>query len=242
MKKLFVGMLIASTITATAQTKKAVPATKPTPAKAPAQVAAPVLKNITDSASYAIGLSVANFYTQQGLTDINANIVAMAIKDVLGKKKVLMNDSEANSTMMSLMNKAQENKNSANINNGVAFLASNKNKEGVKTTESGLQYEVMKEGTGPKPTETDSVTVNYVGTLINGEEFDNSYKRGEPITFPLNGVIKGWTEGVQLMTEGSKYKFYIPHELGYGTRDVSSIPGGSVLIFEVELLKVGGQK
>jgi FKBP-type peptidyl-prolyl cis-trans isomerase len=122
---------------------------------------------------------------------------------------------------------------------GENFLAANKKKAGVKTTASGLQYEVIREGTGPKPTAQDTVTVNYAGTLINGTEFDNSYKRGEPITFPLRGVIAGWTEGLQLMSTGAKYKFYIPHQLAYGTNDVGTIPAGSVLVFEVELLKIG---
>jgi FKBP-type peptidyl-prolyl cis-trans isomerase len=140
--------------------------------------------------------------------------------------------------MMKYMNQAQEAKAKGNIEAGEKFLAQNKNKPGVKTTASGLQYEVLKEGNGPKPIATDTVTVHYAGTLMNGEEFDNSYKRGEPISLPLNGVIRGWTEGLQLMTAGSKYKFYIPYQLGYGTQAAGSIPPGSVLIFEVELVKI----
>lgn len=244
MKKLFVGVLMVSAFAANAQTNKPAVAKKPattSTTKAPAPAPKPVLKNLTDSASYAIGISVANFYTQQGMEKINAEVVAQAIKDVIGKKTVLMNDMEANNTMMKIMTQAQENKAAGSIKAGRDFLAQNKNKPGVKTTESGLQYEVLQQGTGVKPNEEDSVTVNYVGTLLNGEEFDNSYKRGEPITFPLNQVIRGWTEGVQLMPTGSKYKFYIPHELAYGTRETGNIPAGSVLIFEVELLKVNGK-
>ena len=120
----------------------------------------------------------------------------------------------------------------------MAFLEQNKTRPGVKTTASGLQYEVVKEGTGPKPGPTDSVTCNYKGTLINGTEFDNSYTRGEPITFPLNRVIPGWTEALQLMTVGSTYKFYIPYNLAYGVNDNGPIPGGSALVFQVDLLDV----
>jgi FKBP-type peptidyl-prolyl cis-trans isomerase FklB len=114
----------------------------------------------------------------------------------------------------------------------------------VHTTASGLQYEVIRQGTGPKPAITDSVEVNYAGTLINGSEFDNSYKRGQSITFAVRGVISGWIEALQLMPAGSKYKLYIPYQLGYGTNDMGngSIPGGSVLIFEVELLRVVGKQ
>jgi FKBP-type peptidyl-prolyl cis-trans isomerase FklB len=145
---------------------------------------------------------------------------------------------------MTLMNQKQEAKSKTTIVEGQKFLAQNKNKPGVQTTASGLQYEVITQGTGPKPTVNDSVEVNYVGTLINGNEFDNSYKRGQSITFLVTGVIKGWTEALQLMNAGSKYKLYIPYELAYGTNDVGngSIPGGSVLVFEVELLRVVGKQ
>ena len=200
------------------------------------------LKTLNDSASYAIGVSVASFYSQQGVTQLNASLVAKAINDVLGKKTVLLNDHQANSVMMKYMTQAQESKAKPNIVAGQKFLAQNKTKAGVKTTASGLQYEVIKEGTGSKPTTADTVTVHYVGTLINGNEFDNSLKRGEPISFPVTGVIRGWTEALQLMPEGSKYKLYIPHELAYGPNDNGPIPGGSVLIFEVELLKVSGKQ
>jgi FKBP-type peptidyl-prolyl cis-trans isomerase FkpA len=121
---------------------------------------------------------------------------------------------------------------------GIAFLDENAKKEGVISTETGLQYEIISEGEGAKPLATDTVEVHYKGTLLDGTEFDSSYSRGEPISFPLNRVIKGWTEGVQLMAEGSKFKFYIPSELAYGERDLGEIPANSTLIFEVELLKV----
>jgi len=125
------------------------------------------------------------------------------------------------------------------LEKGEAFLKQNATKEGVKTTASGLQYKVLTEGTGKSPKATDTVTVNYRGTLIDGTEFDSSYKRGEPISFPLNGVIPGWTEGVQLMKEGSKYQFTIPSKLAYGSRGAGGVIGpDETLIFEVELLKV----
>ena len=124
---------------------------------------------------------------------------------------------------------------------GDEFLAKNKVKTGVKTTASGLQYEVITEGTGAMPKATDVVTVNYRGTLLNGEEFDSSYKRNEPTTFGLNRVISGWTEGLQLMKEGAKYRFFIPYDLAYGDREMGMITPFSTLIFEIELIKIGGE-
>jgi FKBP-type peptidyl-prolyl cis-trans isomerase len=236
MKKVFVITAAFVSLTAAAQ-KKPVPVKKPT-----TPVAANPLKNINDSVSYAIGVSVASFYSQQGVSNLNAALVSKAINDVLGKKKILLSDQQANAVMMQYMTRAQEAKSKPNIDAGQKFLAQNKTKSGIKTTASGLQYEVIKEGTGPKPTEADTVTVHYIGTLINGTEFDNSFKRGEPISFPVTGVIRGWTEALQLMPEGSKYKLYIPHQLAYGPNDNGPIPGGSVLVFEVELLKVNGTK
>lgn len=245
MKQTLVAALLLTAAAASAQTKKPSTPAKPAAAKAAAKPATPTdaaLKTLADSASYAIGISVANFYTQQGMSSINSKIVARAIEDVLGKKSVLLSDQQANMVMMQLMTQAQESKAQAQIQAGAQFLAENKKRPGVQTTASGLQYEVLQQGTGVKPTETDTVTVNYVGTLINGQEFDNSYKRGKPISFPLNGVIRGWTEGVQLMATGSKYKFYIPYQLGYGTNEAGTIPPGSTLVFEVELLEVNGKK
>lgn len=137
-------------------------------------------------------------------------------------------------TSMNHQKAAQE-----NIRLGNEFLAQNKNQEGVKTTASGLQYQVLQQGTGTvHPKASDTVTVHYHGTLIDGTVFDSSVERGEPIVFPLNRVIPGWTEGVQLMVEGDKYRFFIPSELAYGNRSTGKIGGGSVLIFDVELLKI----
>lgn len=244
MKQKLIAALLLSSVAASAQVKKTAPAAKPV-AKTAAKPAAPAtaaLRTINDSASYAIGVSVANFYSQQGLSNINTKVVARAIEDVLAKKGVLLSDQQCNQVMMQIMTRAQDQKAQVHIQAGEKFLAENKTKPGIQTTPSGLQYEVLTQGTGVKPLATDTVKVNYRGTLLNGEEFDNSYKRGQPISFPLNGVIAGWTEGVQLMSTGSKYRFFIPHTLGYGTNEAGSIPAGSTLVFEVELLEVNGKK
>jgi len=232
-KTLFVVTLFCS-MAAVAQ-KKPVPAKKPV---APVSV----LKNVVDSASYAIGVSIANFYKQQGLKQLNASLVSKAITDILSGKKALMDDAQCNTVMMRYINQASESKAKPNIEAGKKFLAQNKTKAGIKTTPSGLQYEVVVAGTGPKPTANDSVTCHYAGTLIDGTEFDNSYKRGQPITFAVTGVIKGWTEALQLMPMGSKYRLYIPQQLAYGTNDMGNIPAGSVLLFEVELLDIPTKK
>ncbi|HUP13246.1 MAG TPA: FKBP-type peptidyl-prolyl cis-trans isomerase, partial [Niastella sp.] len=200
-----------------------------------------VLKTLNDSVSYAVGVSAASFYKQQGTGRLNGAIVAKAINDIGSNKKPLLTDAEANECMMRYINQAQQAKSGPNIAKGEAFLATNKGKAGVKTTPSGLQYEVITQGTGPMPTANDTVVCHYRGTLIDGTEFDNSYKRGEPITFPVGGVIRGWTEALQLMPVGSKYKLYIPQQLAYGPNDYDKIPGGSVLIFDVELLEVKGK-
>ena len=184
---------------------------------------------------------MASFYKQQGITGIKSSIVAQAINDVAANKKTLLSEDLCNNVMMKYVNQAQEAKWAPNIKAGETFLAANKSKTGIKTTASGLQYEVFTQGTGARPTATDSVVCHYRGTLIDGTEFDNSYKRREPITFAVGGVIRGWTEALQLMPAGSKYKLYIPQELAYGTNDMGTIPAGSVLIFDIELLEVKGK-
>jgi FKBP-type peptidyl-prolyl cis-trans isomerase FklB len=197
-----------------------------------------ILKSLNDSASYAIGVSVGNYYKQQGVSKLNSSLITKAINDIMGGKKALLDDAAANSLMNRFMTQIQQNKSKGAIDSGQQFLAKNKSKAGVKTTASGLQYEVITQGTGEKPTAEDSVTCHYKGTLLSGKVFDNSYDRGQPITFALNRVIPGWTEGVQLMSVGSKYKFYVPYTLGYGAFDYGPIPGGSMLTFEVELLGI----
>jgi FKBP-type peptidyl-prolyl cis-trans isomerase len=242
MKKILILVIMTGAVTlANAQTpNKTTTRTPPKPVVNP-------LKTLNDSASYAVGLSVANFYKQQGITKLNSALVTRAINDVFGNKKPLFDDQAANACMNTYMSKVQEQKSRGAIDSGEAFLKKNISKPGVKTTPSGLQYEVLREGpaadqpipadkVGMKPLATDSVTCHYRGTLLNGAPFDDSYSRGQPITFFLKGVIPGWTEGLQLMTVGSKYKFYVPYTLGYGAFDYGPIPGGSMLTFEVELL------
>ena len=192
-----------------------------------------VLKTHNDSLSYAIGLSVANFYRQQGVK-LNTAIVTKACNDVLEKKKPLLSDDQANLVFMCHSNPQI----CVNVKEGERFLVQNKKNSNLKVTPSGLQYEVVTQGSGPRPIATDTVVVNYRGTLTNGTEFDNSYKRGEPTSFAVNRVIQGWTEALLLMPKGSKYKLYIPYQLGYGLNDMQAIPGGSVLVFEVELLDI----
>jgi FKBP-type peptidyl-prolyl cis-trans isomerase len=195
-------------------------------------------KNLADSASYAIGLSVASFYKQQGIVGLNNNLVTKAMNDVMNNANPALTYEAANNAIISYQTKLSLVKSKPNIEIGEKFLASCKTKSNIKSTPSGLQYEVITQGTGIKPTAADSVTCHYKGTFVDGREFDNSFSRGEPITFSLANVIKGWTEGLQLMNEGSKYKLYVPYTLGYGPSDYQSIPGGSALIFEIELIKV----
>jgi len=232
MKKVLMFIIVLISIeTMTAQTN---PVSKPISTKPPVIV----LKTLNDSASYAVGMSVANFYKQQGVSKLNAAIVSQAINDILGGKKPLCDDGTANLIMNRYMSKLQEEKSKSIIAEGQKFLTQNKLRSEVKTTASGLQYEILRKGEGIKPTGTDSVVCHYRGTFLNGSGFDNSYDRGEPITFAVQGVIPGWTEGLQLMNKGAKYKFYVPYNLGYGVFDYGNIPGGSMLIFEVELLDI----
>ena len=204
------------------------------------QTAAPAvaLKTTQDSLSYAIGLSLANFYKQQGITNISTALVVRAVNDVKNNKP-LLNDQQAQSCITGFMQKAQTEKASGNIKIGQEFLAANKKKPGVVTTASGLQYLVMKTGAGPKPALTDMVRVHYHGTLIDGKVFDSSVERGQPIELNVNGVIPGWTEALQLMPVGSKWKLFIPANLAYGDRQAGPmITPGSTLIFDVELLDI----
>ena len=200
----------------------------------------PVLKTSNDSLSYVLGEVAAFNLIQQGLGDvkINSTHFTRALNDILGKKKTLLDDVTANTLLTNYMTKIQEKKSKTVIEEGEKFLAQNKLKPGVITTASGLQYEVITEGTGIKPTAIDTFVAHYRGTLLNGTEFDASYNRGQPLTYPVNKVVPGWIEGLQLMAVGSKYKFYIPYNLGYGVNGNGQIPGGAMLIFELELLDV----
>jgi FKBP-type peptidyl-prolyl cis-trans isomerase FklB len=196
------------------------------------------LKDQKDKVSYSIGLQI-GFNLSRQKVDISPEVLASGIKDALAGKPQLNPDQikEVMSTFEKDMEQKQKQAGDKNKAEGAKFLEENKKKEGVKTTASGLQYKVLKDGNGAQPKATDTVTVNYRGTLINGTEFDSSYKRGQPATFPVNGVIKGWTEALQLMKVGSKYQLFIPSDLAYGERSVSpDLAANSTLIFEVELL------
>jgi len=182
--------------------------------------------------------------------EVDPAILTQGLKDALAGGNTLMTDEEARSTLTQLqedLRKKQEAKmqqaGEENKKDGEAFLAANKAKADVVTLPSGLQYKILKAGTGPKPTATDSVVCNYRGTLIDGKEFDSSYKRGQPATFPVNGVIKGWTEALQLMPVGSKWQLFVPSDLAYGARGAGADIGpNATLIFEVELLSIQGKE
>ena len=191
------------------------------------------LKTQKDKLGYAIGVDIGNSFKKSGI-DIDPDILVRGIKDVLAGRTPLMTDLEVRETIMA----AQRDIQAKRIEKNKAFLAENKKKQGVKVLPSGLQYKVITEGKGKKPKATDTVTVNYKGTLIDGTEFDSSYKRGQPATFPVNGVIKGWIEALQLMKEGSKWQLVIPADLAYGEQGRPGLPPNSVLIFEVELISV----
>lgn len=244
MKKILFAFVLLHGAIAVGQTKKpsvATPAKKTSPATVKpvaSNPAAPILKNEIDSVSYALGVSLAAYYQSQGVTKLNGALLGTAVNDLLNARTTLLDNNISNTLLNSYMTRLQSEKSKQNKEAGEKFLAENKKRTGVITTESGLQYEIITAGTGESPTATDSVTCHYRGTFIDGRGFDNSYDRGQPITFPLNGVIKGWTEGLQLMKVGAKYKFYIPFQLGYGEYDYMSIPGGSALLFEVELIDV----
>src|SRR6058998_772854 len=198
----------------------------------------PQLKDQKDKVSYSIGMQI-GFNLGRQKVDVNPDVLAAGIKDAIAGKPQLTPDQVKD--IMAQFEKDMEQKQKQlgekNKTEGTKFLEENKKKAGVKTTASGLQYKVLKEGNGAQPKATDTVTVNYRGTLINGTEFDSSYKRGQPATFPVNGVIKCWTEALQLMKVGSKYQVVVPSNLAYGERSVSpEIGPNATLIFEVELL------
>jgi FKBP-type peptidyl-prolyl cis-trans isomerase FklB len=252
---LLAGLLAGSIVMSYGQTSTPAPATKPA-AKKPATAtgksttakpatAAPALNTTKDKVSYAIGADLGNKLKTSSI-DIDPDILTRALKDVLTGAKTAMNDEEIRTTLTDLTKDLQakqatlnKEKSDKNKKEGEAFLAANKSKEGVVALPSGLQYKIIKAGTGPKPTAADTVVCNYKGTLIDGKEFDSSYKRGQPATFPVGGVIKGWTEALQLMPVGSTWQLFIPADLAYGDRQAGpDITPGATLVFEVELMSI----
>ena len=192
-----------------------------------------------DKISYALGLSMGQNLMSSGVESLNYQDLAAGIEDVLTHQQPKISYQEAQQVLNTFFQELEQKIAGAAKAEGEKFLAENAKREGVKVTASGLQYEILEPSLGQKPKATDTVRVHYEGTLIDGTVFDSSYRRGESITFPLNGVIKGWTEGLQLMSIGSKYKFFIPYQLAYGERGAGqSIPPYAALIFTVELLGI----
>lgn len=256
-KPLLLATFVVGSIALTyGQTTTPAPAPK-APAKKPATsgaakattakpaTAAPALTTKKEKVSYAIGADLGGKLKSSSI-DVDPNILTRALKDSLTGAKSAMTDDEIRATLSDLTKDMQAkqatlNKEKADKNKqeGEAFLTANKTKEGVVALPSGLQYKIIKAGTGPKPTAADTVVCNYKGTLIDGKEFDSSYKRGQPATFPVGGVIKGWTEALQLMSVGSTWQLFIPADLAYGDRQAGpDITPGSTLVFEVELVSI----
>ena len=191
-----------------------------------------------DKLSYSLGLGIGRQLSQLGAKNINIDDFAQSIKDALSGKEPAVSDEEAQQIVNEFFVEQEKVKSAAAKAEGENFLAENGKKDGVVTLPSGLQYTVLREGNGKRPSATDTVECDYEGTLINGQVFDSSYRRGEHATFPLNQVIAGWTEGLQLMQEGAKYRFFIPYNLAYGERGAGqAIPPYAALIFDVELHK-----
>jgi FKBP-type peptidyl-prolyl cis-trans isomerase FklB len=203
------------------------------------------LKDEKDKVSYSIGLDIGNTFKKQKM-DVNTDVMMAGLKDALSGAKPLLTEDQVKETMAAFSKSMVEKQTAAakeaatkNAAAGETFLAANKAKEGVKTTPSGLQYKVLQEGSGASPKETDTVVTQYRGTLIDGTEFDSSYKRNEPTTFPVNRVIKGWTEALLMMKPGAKYQLFIPAALAYGERGAGQDIGpNETLIFEIELVSV----
>jgi FKBP-type peptidyl-prolyl cis-trans isomerase FklB len=241
-----------STQTSNGQASSTTPAKKPassTTAKKPTAAAPVVLKTDKDKQSYAMGMNLGLGLHKQGMT-LDTALVARGMKDAMSGGKTAMTEEEARTAVQQLQGMIRQNAEAkaheagaTNRKAGEEFLAANKSKDGVVTLPSGLQYKILTQGNGPKPTASDTVTCNYRGTLIDGKEFDSSYKRGQPASFNVSGVIKGWTEALQLMPVGSKWQLFIPSDLAYGDRSPSpDIAPGDTLIFEVELLSIGEKK
>lgn len=208
-------------------------------AEAPPPPPAPVMSTAADSASYAIGVQVATYYKNQGMDSVNFYFLGKAYEDVYKDSPLIFDLEHSNMILQKKLQEFQAKKLKKEKAQSQTFLDSNSKRPGVITLPSGLQYEIITKGTGPIPKATDTVKADYIGTLIDGHEFDNSYKHGEPIEIPVTGVIKGWVEALQLMTVGSKWKLFIPSDLAYGDRGAGgAIPGGAALIFTIELKEI----
>lgn len=242
----------ASTQAVPAKTQKAPAAKKaPVTTKTTKSATALTLKTQKEKASYALGMKIGGDLHKQGVNAaVDPVLAARGFKDALAGSKPLLTEDEERAALMQLQTQVRDQQQAkaheagaGARKDGEAFLATNKVKEGVVTLPSGLQYKILTAGTGPKPTAADTVTCNYRGTLLNGKVFDSSYDRGKPESFPVGGVIKGWTEALQLMPVGSKWQLFIPADMAYGDRGAGSDIGpGETLIFEVELLSIGEQK
>lgn len=244
LKKLLIPIFFVAALGVQAQTKKPAQTKKTAPKKTsiPATSAKP-MKNQNDSLSYAMGVSVGQYLKAMGVANLNYTLLNKAIDQSLKNTTTYLNPEQANGVMENTARAKSTNAAKAEKEKGRQFLLQNEKKAGVTKTASGLQYEILAAGTGPKPTSKDTILVHYAGKLINGNEFDSSYKRGQPISIPVSGVIPGWTEAVQLMPTGSKWRLFIPSGLGYGDSGAGpDIPGGSTLIFEVELLEITNKK
>lgn len=241
MKKAAIALVIASTLGMSACQQQEID---------PLKVEVQTLETDQQKQSYAFGSNIGSYvgerYQQQIDVGINLDkeliikgfVAGLQDKSQLEQDEVRELNGKIEEAMKTAMAEKQKVAKETNVANGLAFLAENEKREGVVVTDSGLQYEVMVEGDGPKPAAEDTVKVHYKGTLLDGTEFDSSYSRDKPAVFPLNQVISGWTEGVQLMNEGSKFKFVIPPELAYGERATGKITANSTLVFEVELLEI----
>lgn len=247
---MLLGLAPAQTPAATTTPAAPAKTAQGTAAKKPATGAKPattvLLKTQKDKASYAVGMSIGTGLHRQGVP-VDAALVARGLRDAMTGAKSLLTDDEMKAVLTQLQSQVREQQQAKTVEAaagnkkiGEAFLAENKTKDGVVTLPSGLQYKVLTEGTGPKPAATDTVSCNYRGTFIDGKEFDSS--KGTPISFGVTGVIKGWTEALQLMPVGSKWQLFIPSDLAYGDGGRPGIPPGSTLLFDVELVSIGDQK
>lgn len=236
-KSIIALLIVATAFTANAQIKK-----KKTVVKPKTTVKILSLSQL-DSASYAFGQKIAESLSSEGVNGLNYMLLNRGMQDVFNKSTAMIDSYKSQTLIQEFLSDLKKSKYDTTITAGANFLKTNKTKPGIFTTASGLQYEVLRDSAaGTQPKATDEVTVHYRGTLLNGKQFDSSYDRKEPATFGLNKVIPGWTEGVQLMKTGSKYRFYIPYQLGYGERGAgANIPPFSTLIFDVELLRIGAE-